>query len=191
MFDSAEGTVFDRSFTPDPRQSERSDMSQSSGFDISKMSTADKIIAGSGIVYFIWSLLPFWYSISIPGLGSDSVSGLRGFTLIAALLGLVAAAEVILRNIGTKLNLPMPAGLLHLAAAGVALVCTLLGFLVRPGVPGFRYGIGFGLIVGLLIAAAWTYGAYMMYSQPAETGTSGGSGGAIPPPPGTGGGFTS
>jgi hypothetical protein len=188
MFDSAWGTVFhSRVHGVIAGGAERSDMSQSSGFDFSKMSTADKIVGVSGLVYFIWSLLPFWYTISVAGLGSDSVSGFRSFTLIAALLGLVAAAEVLIRNMGNKLNLPIATGLLHLVIGGIALVCTLLGFVVRPGVPGFHYGIGFGLIVGLVIAVAWAYGAYMMYSQPADAGSTGG--GPMPPPPG-GGGFT-
>ena len=49
-----------------------------------------------------------------------------------------------------------------------------------PSISGF-------LILGIIIAAVWTYGAYMMYSQPADASAGGGSGGAMPPPPAPGG----
>ncbi len=141
--------------------------SQSPSFDMSKVTTADKLILGVAIAYFVWTLLPFWYKFSTGVAGvatfSNSINGFRGFTLIAALLALVAIAEIVVaRMMGVELKIPAKRGLIHIALAGIALVCTLLGFVVKPAF----YGISWGLFVGLVLAGVWAYGAYMLFAQP-------------------------
>jgi hypothetical protein len=157
----------------------------SSGFDMSKLSTGDKLVLGGAGAYFIWTFLPFWYKFDTadfgaPGL-SDSINGFRGATLFAWILAVLAIIEIVVSKIaGTTMNLPMKRGAIHLGVAGLALLLTLLGLATGPSF----YGISWGLFVAILIALVWAYGAYMMYSEPATT--------LPPPPPGTGtGGFTS
>ena len=151
---------------------------QGSGFDMSKLSSADKIVLGAAGLYFIWVFLPFWYSCcSIAGFSADvgSVNGFRGVLIIAWLMSVVALAEIIVTRIGgTNLNLPMTRGQIHLGAAGLALLFTLLGLVAKT--TGLT--LGFGIFVAVLIAAAWTYGAYMMYSQP-EAPSGGAMGGTM------------
>jgi hypothetical protein len=161
-------------------------MSQSGGFDMSRLSSADKIVLGGAIAYIIWVFIPGWYSLE-----GFTANGFRFPMILAWLLAVVAVLELVLRKFSTtNLNLPWKPGMIHLAAGGAALVLTLLGLLIRPGGFGISFGVSWALFVGIVIAAVWAYGAYMMYSQPADT-TAGGGGGAVPPPPGTGGGFTS
>jgi hypothetical protein len=156
---------------------------QGPSFDLSKVTAADKLILGGAGVYFIWSFMPFWYKFEIDlgplGSGSSSISGFRGFTLLAALLALIAIAEIVVsRMMGTELKIPAKRGVVHLLIAGVALLCTLLGLVVKPTF----YGISWGVIVAVIIAGVWAYGAYMLFSQP-EAPAAGPAGGAMPPPP--------
>lgn len=147
-------------------------MAQGANMSMDKVTTGEKIVLGSAGLYFIWAFIPVWYkfSIDLGPLGSfgvnTSINGLRGVTLIAWLLAIVAVAEIVLRSImEMNFNLPAKPGLIHLAVAGLALLLTLLGFVSKP--TGF--GISWGLIVALILALAWTYGAYMMYSAPDTT----------------------
>jgi hypothetical protein len=144
-------------------------MTQGASMSMDKVTTGEKIVLGGAGLYFIWAFIPVWYkfSIDLGALGSfgvsTSINGLRGATLFAWILAILAIAEIVLRSIlGMKFDLPAKPGLIHLAVAGLALLLTLLGFVAKP--TGF--GISWGLIVALILALAWTYGAYMMYSAP-------------------------
>lgn len=156
-------------------------MSQTSGFDMSKLSSADKIVLGGALAYVIWVFIPGWYSADAV-IVSVTEDGFRFPMIVAWLLAIAAVAELVVRKFTTtNLNLPWKAGMIHLALAGAALVLTLLGLLIKPTL----FGISWALFVGIVIAAVWAYGAYMMYSQPAEASM--GGGGAVPPPPSPGG----
>jgi hypothetical protein len=158
-------------------------MSQGSSMDMSKLSTGEKIVLGAAGAYFVWAFLPIWYKLSVDlgplGSISDSISGLRGVTLIAWILAIVALAEIILRGLmGMNFNLPAKPGVLHVAIAGLAVILTALGLVAQPT----AYGVGWGLIVGIILALAWAYGAYMMYSAPETT--------SMTPPADTSGGMS-
>ncbi len=157
-------------------------MAQSgSGFDMSKMSTANKIVGGGAVAFLIWTFLPVWYRCcSVLGFSANisGVSGFRGATLIAALLALLAVVGVVLTVVGVEMRMSVKPGLIQLGFAGLGLLFTLLGFVTKPTGTTLSWGI----FVGLLLALVWTYGAYMWYSEPAGT---------APPSSGGGGGFTS
>lgn len=132
-------------------------MSQS-GFDMSKLTTPDKIVLGGAIAYFIWVFIPGWYSVEI-----FTLNGFRFPMILAWLLAIAAVAELALRKFANaNMNLPSKPGTVHLGIAGAALVLTLLGLLIRP----LLFGVSWALFVGIIIAAVWTYGAYMMYNEP-------------------------
>jgi hypothetical protein len=145
-------------------------MAQGASMNMDRVTTGEKIVLGGAGLYFLWAFIPVWYkfSIDLGPLGNfspinDSINGLRGATLFAWILAIVAIAEILLRSIlGMKYDLPAKPGLIHLAVAGLALLLTVLGFVAKP--TGF--GISWGLIVALIFVLAWTYGAYMMYSAP-------------------------
>jgi hypothetical protein len=164
-------------------------MAQRPNIDLSKLSQADKLILGGAGAFFIWSFLPFWYHYSVPGCSSVpgfAVKCSQGFnawhsmTFIAALVTLLALIWTGLRLAGVTKNLQVnfPLAYVDLGLAGLAILFTLLGLVVKyAGVAGFSWG----LIVGLLMAIVWGYGAYMKYQEPQTAGPT------TPPPPSPGG----
>jgi hypothetical protein len=156
-------------------------MSQGQGFSMDKLSSAEKLIAGSAIVFIIWVFIPVWYSCcSALGVTADlgNVNGFRGVLIISWLLAIVAVAEIVAHTMGTDMNLPMKRGQIHLIVAGIALVFTLLGLVAKS--TGLT--LSWGIFVGLLLTIVWAYGAYMMYNAP-ESATGDTMGGMAPPPP--------
>lgn len=139
---------------------------QGSSFDMSKVSTADKIILGAAGAYIIWIFLPFWYSCcSLFGASVEagSVSGFRGVLIISWILAILAVGEIVLsRMMGTELKIPGKRGQIHIGLAGGALLFTLLGLVAKS--TGLT--LSWGIFVGLILAGVWAYGAYMLFSQP-------------------------
>ena len=142
---------------------------QGPSFDMSKVTTADKIILGAAGAYFIWMFLPFWYSCcSVLGatISAGSVNGFRGVLIIAWIFAILAIAEIAMSRImGTELKIPGKRGQIHLALAGGALLFTLLGLVSKS--TGLT--LSWGIFVGLALAVAWAYGAYMLFAQPDTT----------------------
>jgi hypothetical protein len=142
---------------------------QGQGFDMSKVSTADKIILGGTIAFVIWTFLPVWYSCCT-ALGvkflNEGINGFRNTVIVSWFLALVAIVEVVVvKMMGTEFRMPVRRGLLHIAVAGVALLFTLLGLVSKPtGVT-----LSWGIFVGLALNLVWAYGAYMLYSEPVST----------------------
>jgi Na+-translocating ferredoxin:NAD+ oxidoreductase RnfA subunit len=158
-------------------------MERSGGFDMSKLSNADKLVLGGAGLYFIWIFLPFWYSCCTAfGVSADlgGANGLRGVLIIGWILSVVAIAEILLTKIGgTSLNLPAKRGQIHMIVGAAAAVFTLLGLVAKS--TGLT--LSWGIFVGLIFSLVWAYGGYMMNSEPDA---------AAPPaaPGGTDGGFT-
>ena len=147
-------------------------MAQRPSFDLSRMSAADRLIAGGAGLYFIWSFLPVWYRFSlgdifgVPG-GTRYFNAWGGVTVIAAILSLLALVWVGIRIAGVALNINVKPGLIDLALGALGLLFTILGLVVkREGVAGFAWG----LFVGILLALVWAYGAYMKYNEPQAAG---------------------
>ena len=146
---------------------------QGAGFDMSKLSTSDKITAGGAIALLIWTFFPFWYKLGgdvgevLEAFGGDSgINGWRGVTFLAALLAIVAIIEVVLKVVGTNMSMPLKRGLLHLALAGVGALLTILGLIASPS----GFSASWGAFVGIVFALVWVYGAYMMYQEPSSEG---------------------
>jgi len=141
-------------------------MAQGSSIDASRLSTGEKIVLGAAGAYFVWAFLPVWYKL---GAGDDMSNGLYGMTLIAWILAIVALAEIVVRSmLSIRMQLPAKPGVIHVGVAAIALVLTVLGLVVQPS----GYDPAWGLFVGIILALAWIYGAYMMYSQPEIAPTS-------------------
>jgi len=139
---------------------------QGPSFDMSKVTTADKIILGAAGAYFIWIFLPFWYKCcSFLGaeIAYSSENGFRGVLIISWILSILAIAEIVVSRImGTELKIPGKRGQIHLGLAGGALLFTLLGLVAKT--TGLT--LSWGIFVGLILAGVWAYGAYMLFSQP-------------------------
>lgn len=139
-------------------------------FDPARVSKAEWIGLGAGLIAFIASFLP-WYSVSA-GLFSVSVNAWSlGFLAWFPVLLIVASAGVILaQNLGA--NVPQTRAswpLILLGVAALSLVLVLIRWLSlsaeTDGVsfPGVSYGAGFGLYVGLVAAILLGLSQYMVF----------------------------
>jgi hypothetical protein len=170
--------------------------SGSSGFDMSKMSTAEKLLAGGSVLLLIDSFFP-WQRVCFDlgpledivgngGCASASMwSGNGGFAgIIAGLLAIALVVVGVLSMTGSMANMNMGGmsadkvtGFLGLGVAGFGLLKFLLVLTNSPGWAAF---------VGLVLLVAIAYGAWqkVQASGGFEMGSSGGTmGGAGTPPP--------
>jgi hypothetical protein len=171
--------------------------SGSSGFDMSKMSTAEKLLAGGSILLLIDSFFP-WQSVDLGGLedildvgfsfnmwqGSGSLFG-----VLAGILAIALVVVGVLSMTGTMANMNMGGmssdkivGFLGLGVAGFGLLKFIFALTESPGWAAF---------VGLVLLVAIGYGAWMKIQSSggfqmggAGGGTMGGGtmGGGTPPP---------
>jgi hypothetical protein len=159
-------------------------MSQASGFDMSKMSTASKILLGAGVLYLITLFLPWNRACVDAGPLGDicgSASGMEGIGILNLLLvlALIAWEGMALANV----NVTAPRALISAALAGAILLFTILKILVdMEAIYLFAW-------LGLLLALAIGYGGWMRWQEHQASGGTGGM--AMGPPTDTSGGFTS
>ncbi|MET0729007.1 MAG: hypothetical protein ABWZ76_11990 [Acidimicrobiales bacterium] len=125
--------------------------------DLSKLTTADKLIAGGGIAYLIFMFLP-WYGLDVPG-GSVDNSGWDYFLggILPLILILVMVAHVLISAFAPDTKLPdppLPWGQVHLIAGVAAAVLVVLRLLIRSDdISGFDLDIDLDRQVGLFLAA--------------------------------------
>jgi hypothetical protein len=153
-------------------------MSQSGGFDMSKMSTADKILLGAGILYIIDVLLPWQRAcVDIAGLsGCDSASGASGIGILNLLLAIALVAWEGMSLANVEINAPR--ALISAGLAGGIVLFTILKILVdSESIYLFAW-------IGLILAIVIGYGGWMRWQEhQASGGGMGGSstGGTAPP----------
>jgi hypothetical protein len=166
--------------------------SGSSGFDMSKMSTAEKLLAGGSILLLIDSFFA-WQSLDLGGLEDlvnidNSISMWQGsggiFGVLAGLLAIALIVVGILSMTGSMANMNMGGmsadkitGFLGLGVAGFGLLKFLLVLFNNPGWAAF---------VGLVLLVAIGWGAWQKVQSSGGFqmgGTGGGTmGGGTPPP---------
>jgi hypothetical protein len=164
----------------------------SSGFDMSKMSTAEKLLAGGSILLLIDSFLP-WQSYDASGISLISFNmwgGSGGFAgVITGLLAIALIVVGVLSMTGGMANVNMGTmstdkltGFLGLGVAGFG----LLKFVLVVG-----NEVGWAAFIGLVLLLAIGYGAWQKVQssggfQMGGTGggtMGGGTMGGGPPPP--------
>ena len=107
-------------------------MSQSGGFDMSKMSTAHKILLGAGILYIIDVFLPWQracFDLGVPGAsGCASSSGASGIGVLNLLLAIALVAWEGMTLANVEINAPR--ALVSAGLAGAIVLFTILKILV-------------------------------------------------------------
>lgn len=151
--------------------------------DLDKLTTSDKIIAGSGIVLFIAYFLP-WFKVDFGIGGSASASGGDvGFfwATLPMLLGLLAAGAVIANKLfDVKLpDLPIPWGQAFLGAGGLAALLVVLKLLIGED-PSSIVKRSFGLFLAALAAIGLAAGGFLKFQEGDDTPSSDGGPGAAP-----------
>ncbi len=132
--------------------------------DLSKLTTSDRVIAGSGIVLFIASFLP-WFKVSAFGFTAEASGWDVGFFWagIPALLGLLSAGVVL----GTKLgSMEMPrmqvsSGQAMLIAGAVAAGIVVLKLLIGED----HLDRAWGLFLATIAALGLLGGGYMAFQE--------------------------
>lgn len=160
-------------------------MAEGPSFDMSKMTTAAKIILVGGIVYLIDLFLP-WNKVCVDmsgftGLGNicGKVSGTHGLGTVNLLLVIVIIAMEVMVVMGLDASMPMEAKQRQLIGAGLVgllLIVTLLKILVD------NTALSWPAWLGLILAAVMGYGGFMRFQESKSAG------GAAPPS--AGGGFS-
>lgn len=167
--------------------------SGSSGFDMSKMSTAEKLLAGGSILLLIDSFFP-WQSVDLGGL-EDLISGIDNsinmwqgsgsiFGVLAGLLAIALVVAGVLSMTGSmasmnrgSMSADKVVGFLGLGVAAFGLLKFILVVTNSPGWAAF---------VGLVLLVAIGYGAWQKVQSSGGFqmgGTGGGTmSGGTPPP---------
>jgi multisubunit Na+/H+ antiporter MnhF subunit len=155
--------------------------------DLNKLTTADRVIAISGIVLFVFSFFDWLGFKSKIGDISDGKNA-WGFTLtlIAVLIGIAMVVIVALK--ATDVKLPdlggTSWGLVLLIMGAVAFAFVLIKLIAGPNVPDFAESAvdgtrKFGIFIGLIATAGLAVGGYLEF-QADKAGS--GSPPSAPPP---------
>jgi hypothetical protein len=154
-------------------------MSQSSGFDMTKVSTAGRILLIAGVLYLIDLFLPWQrvcidLGVDLPG-GCVSASGASGIGVINLLLVIALLVWEGLALSNMEINAPRA---LVSAGLGAAIVLfTILKVLVD------NQQIYLWAWVGLILALVIGYGGWMRWQEHQAGGGTTSMGGTAPPPP--------
>jgi hypothetical protein len=147
-------------------------------FDISRLRRADQIVGGGAIALFIFLFFFKWYGFStnapsIGGVnvsGSISYSGWHTFTnsrWVWIITIIVALGAVAIRAGLLKLELPLQPGVLVAGLGALSTLLILYRILDHPSASASfggvhtSVGIKIGIWLGLIAAAAITYGGYL------------------------------
>jgi hypothetical protein len=155
-------------------------MSQSSGFDISKVSTAGKILLIAGVLYLIDLFLP-WQRACVD-LGLEGVQGpcetSSGASGIGALNLLLVLALLVWEGLMlSNVEINAPRSLVSAGLSAAIVVFAILKILVDND---FIYVWAW---VGLVLALVIGYGGWMRWQEHQATGGMTSMGGTAPPPP--------
>jgi len=150
-------------------------MAQSgSGFDISKMSMGSKILGGGGILLLIFSFFA-WQKVCVLEIacasanmwnGNGSIFGvLAGIALLALIAWEVAQVLGAADNIKTGQPASKISAYLGFAVAALAILKFIFAMTESPA---------FGAFIGLILALAVGYGAWMRFQEPVTAPADGG-----------------
>jgi hypothetical protein len=152
--------------------------------DLNKLTTSDKVIAGSGIALFIAYFLP-WFKVEGFGASGTGSGGDIGFLwgTFPMLIGLVMAGVVIASKLfDVKLpELPIPWGQALLGAGALAALLVVLKLLIGHDLDGaeelgFEVSRSFGLFLAALAAIGLAVGGFLKFQEGDDATT-------LPPPP--------
>jgi hypothetical protein len=159
--------------------------------DLNKLSTGDKVIAGSGILFLISMFLPWWGIDTDFGSGSNSGFDyfLTGWLPLLVVIAMVAVIYITRFTTTALPKLPLPWSQVFLIAGGVVAVLLVLRVIIGSSEEALGVEIDldrmWGLWVALLAALGVGAGGFLKSKEPepVESGAYG-EGGYPPPAPG-------
>lgn len=137
--------------------------------DLSKLSPAEKVIAGSGLALAVIAFLP-WFGIDLIEITVDAWGNI--WSSFGVLVGLVMVALVLIGRFskGELPTLPVTWGQVHLIlgilALGLVVLQMALGAELRAGVDSLELEREFGSLLGLMAAGGLAYGGFLRSKEP-------------------------
>jgi hypothetical protein len=175
--------------------------------DFGRLSPAEQIAGGAGIVLILVMFIFDWFGLEIPGAGVAGDAGAgnawESFSIIDIILFLAALSGIalaVVRASGETEALPVPLSVVVVVLGGLGTLLVLIR-LISPPDFGAPAGIEvdktreFGAFLGFIVTAALTYGGYLaMQEEGSSFGDVGGGrdrdlGRGGEPPDRPGGGF--
>lgn len=161
--------------------------------DLNKLSTGDKVIAGSGLLFLISMFLP-WWGLDFGEFGSASNNGfdyfLTGWLPLLIVLAMVALIYITRFTTTALPNPPLTWNQLYLIAGGVVAALLVLRVVIGAdeGAGGFTVDLDrmWGLWVALIAALGVAAGGFLKSQEPEVAPAAGPYGSPPPPPPGGG-----
>lgn len=158
--------------------------------DLTKLSTGDKVVAGSGLALLVFSFLP-WFKWEAFGYSASQNGWDYFFTgIIPVLLGLALVGYVVATKLldGMTLpDLPVPYPLVVLGMGGLAALLVLLRMLIGADDNGTDVlDRGIGIFLSTLAALGLGAGAFLKFQEDGgelPKGGSSGQSGSQPPTP--------
>jgi hypothetical protein len=142
--------------------------------DLSKLTTGDKVIAGSALAYFIFLFFP-WFEVDIAGIDFGSAGEYNGFDVgflwgvfpfILALLMVVIVAVRAFSPDASLPELPIGYGQLLLGIGALAALLVVLKLLIgEDGGVGVNFSRSFGLFLAALAAIGLAAGGFLKMQE--------------------------
>ncbi len=134
------------------------------GFDMNRVTTGQKILLVSALLLFIDLFLP-WQGFDFGSFLGQDLGGasVNGFTGLGILVGILAIATLVWEGMmaaGVNINVgTMSPALIGAILGGATALFTIIKFLTSLS------AIKFGAFVGLILALALAYGAYVRFQE--------------------------
>lgn len=146
-------------------------MQQRPSFDLAKLSTADAILLGAGVLYFVDLFLP-WNRLceQRPGGLCVSASGWSGVGTLSGVVVIVLIVWTALLAAGMALPDSLPSWTVSCGGAALILLLTIVRAAQRPAIRGF-FGLPFPLSrfvflwVGLILAILLALAGYLKLAE--------------------------
>jgi hypothetical protein len=145
-------------------------MAQRPGFDMDRLTTADKILGGAALLFFIDTFLAWQKACAgdvLTGLDIDvcvtrnAWGGDGGFAgVLAGLAAILLVAWIVVKALGMAPEINVPATTITLGLTGATILFGLIKFLIVVG-EFAAYGAWIGLVLLLVLA----YGGYMKWQE--------------------------
>ena len=159
-------------------------MADRPSIDLTRLSTASKILLGAGLLYFI-DLFLSWNRKCFENVGCGTLSGWHGgLGVICGILviAILAMELITLANIQVNMGTPAMRNMIEAGVTAALLLFTILRVFVKPSVLGISIGVWIWGWIGLILAVVIAYGGYLRWQEARMIPTT-----PPPPPPG---GFT-
>jgi hypothetical protein len=152
--------------------------------DLNKLTTSDKIIAGSGILLFIAYFLP-WFKVDFGAFGGSATASGSDvdflWSTLPMLIGLVMAAVIIASKLfDVKLpDLPLPWGQVHLGLGAIAALLVVLKLIIGED-PTELIDRAYGLFIAAIAAIGLAAGGFLKFQEGDDAPATGGDTGTAP-----------